>query len=79
MARRAVEAGDTAKRTGAALDLTAQEYASVMACRQARVRIRVGDFLALDPAMPEASRWKRTIQFRPFVPQLGSSLDMTPE
>jgi hypothetical protein len=79
VARRAVEAGDTAKRTGAALDLTAQEYASVMACRQARVRIRVGDFLALDPGMPEASRWKRTVPFRPFVPQLGSSLDLTPE
>jgi hypothetical protein len=46
---------------------------------QARIRIRVGDFLALDPAMPEASRWKRTVQFRPFAPQLGSSIDLTPE
>jgi hypothetical protein len=79
VARRAVEAGDTANRTGAPLDLTAAEYATVMAARQVRVGIRVGDFLALDPAMPKASRWKRTVRFRPISPQLLTAIDLTTE
>jgi hypothetical protein len=79
VAKQTANAGDTEKRSGAPFSFGGLACASANGCRQIRVRVRVGDFLALDPAMPEDTRWKRTISFRPFSPPLSSAIDLVPE